>query len=893
MVAAACFASAPFSSSPVPFPLSPQRRFDKGDGEETGMETHRPEMAAGGSVPAAVAMAQPAAAVAAAGAARAAPSTPAGLSSLHPGDARHLISEIRRSSGRCGGNEGELRLPKAQFSSPLARKGQEAYKNGTTGQDSEGPKAERWASAGSRAQNGQSDQEVEDALDAEPALSKVKRKLYPAERLVPSPSSPAGSVVLPPSLHKDQTAGGAHGTEPQGGIPELPRPSGSRAPADKNQSLSAGNHQTEPAKRGPKRASRSGKRARKPEHQTDQDGNDTERSRGGPVATASSNSREQNGTRARKRSRKNIQDKPDGDRRNKARGQPGPALAGPSNVAAGHCDDQLTIDEAGVCGSSRAATEQPDRQTDDSAATEFTQNLIEALFPTVPVVFDVGAIRGRVWSPLNGKGEFDPHWTTYPLDPSLPLVPGEGSCSPADLDQPDSALPSTIHAWALQEAREGTLFASTVARVRATAAAVESGAFDAVVDDPPPVPPDLLARLVSRPFRFPRTGTNPFLGAAIAAAAPHAKDDDDVNGNDDGSDGGNDDDDLLVQPSWPPAPPAEGVEVPPALPHTICDAIQFDRGGGDDKTVAASNQYKQSIAASRAEAPWDPPSWKGKGVDRDMGSAARVARQNGLGSGEDAHENDDEAPTCDTDGTLQSITEAMRLACTGPAVLPSARYYQSCRVTDSQMNTERNNNGQATASFAGGLSYTPIDHLGVINNIPNLNSISEEINEPREGDQPNNARDDTAPAAGTGHNRDLGMEVVDNPRGLTFSNRHNDKDEDDKYGDELDAELAPPKRPATDVSTSVVAQYLTEMTPAANPAANSAIASSSTSSSQPSSAAGLVPPLVAAPEQIFDLDGLGDDNAVGQALGLTRAEMDAILSGGPASRPISFDQGIN
>ncbi|KAL2166618.1 hypothetical protein VTG60DRAFT_2437 [Thermothelomyces hinnuleus] len=164
-----------------------------------------------------------------------------------------------------------------------------------------------------------------------------------------------------------------------------------------------------------------------------------------------------------------------------------------------------------------------------------------------------------------------------------------------------------------------------------------------------------------------------------------------------------------------------------------------------------------------------------------------------------------------------------------------------------------------------------------------LNSISEEVNEPQEGNQTNNERDDTAPAAGTGHNRDLGMEVVDNPRGLTLTNRHTDKDEDDKYGDELDAELAPAQRPATDVSTAVVVQYLTEMTPAANPAANSAIAASS-SSSQPSSAGGPVPPPVAAPEQIFDLDGLGDDNAVGQALGLTRAEMDAILSGGPVAR---------
>ncbi|KAL2149062.1 hypothetical protein VTH82DRAFT_1748 [Thermothelomyces myriococcoides] len=161
-----------------------------------------------------------------------------------------------------------------------------------------------------------------------------------------------------------------------------------------------------------------------------------------------------------------------------------------------------------------------------------------------------------------------------------PTVPGEGFCRPEDLNRPESApAPTVIYAWALQEAQEGTLFATTVAATTA----LSSGEFDPAVDNPPPVPAHVLAGLESPPFRFPQAGVNPFVGATAAAAAASSRLGDDMN-DEDSHNGGDENDnyDMLVPPPCPPELPAEGVEVPPALPHTICDSIRFDCDGGDD-----------------------------------------------------------------------------------------------------------------------------------------------------------------------------------------------------------------------------------------------------------------------------------------------------------------------
>ncbi|KAL2162558.1 hypothetical protein VTH06DRAFT_7472 [Thermothelomyces fergusii] len=271
--------------------------------------------------------------------------------------------------------------------------------------------------------------------------------------------------------------------------------------------------------------------ASRSEYQTYHDGNDIEGTQGSLAATAASDS---------------PADQP-----------------GSSRVAAGKYDDPFTMGEAGPFGALRAAMEPSDPQADGSAAADIARPPpIETIFTTVPVVFDdPGAITGRVWMPLNGNGEIDPHWTTFPLDPSLPLVPGEGCCAPSALDRPDGALPLPVHAWALHEARQGTLFATTVARVRE---AVEAGALDAL----PPRNAD------ADPGSGP---SNPAWVPPAAAAAAAGLDP------------------FSPAPVEPLAPPTGGVEVPPALPRTICDSGWFGIGGGGDDEAVPSTGAQLSI----------------------------------------------------------------------------------------------------------------------------------------------------------------------------------------------------------------------------------------------------------------------------------------------------------
>lgn len=352
-------------------------------------------------------------------------------------------------------------------------------------------------------------------------------------------------LAVPPPSCQYQIASGAHETEQRRSIPVPMRPFRSHALAG-SQTLT-GNDQTESAREGQKRVSRSRKRARGSEDQTDQDGNDiTGHSRIGPAVAAASNSSEyeQDSTRARKRVPQTIQDKSDGKHDNKARGQLAPT--GPVNNAMGHSDNHNhpAIDE-----------------TSDSAIAEH------------------------------------------------PTVPGEGFCRPEDLNRPESApAPTVIYAWALQEAQEGTLFATTVAATTA----LSSGEFDPAVDNPPPVPAHVLAGLESPPFRFPQAGVNPFVGATAAAAAASSRLGDDMN-DEDSHNGGDENDnyDMLVPPPCLPELPAEGVEVPPALPHTICDSIRFDcDGGDDDKAVVILNHNKQSRCTLQTEEHWVHLSWK-------------------------------------------------------------------------------------------------------------------------------------------------------------------------------------------------------------------------------------------------------------------------------------------
>ncbi|EAQ84382.1 predicted protein [Chaetomium globosum CBS 148.51] len=103
-----------------------------------------------------------------------------------------------------------------------------------------------------------------------------------------------------------------------------------------------------------------------------------------------------------------------------------------------------------------------------------------------------------------------------PLDP-IP-TPGTGPCDPCDLRfEPDSTLPEVVHEDIQALARDGTLFARTLESVHWAHTALDSCGYD--FDSDPlraPIPRAVRAALAGyRPFVFPRTGANPFMGADV------------------------------------------------------------------------------------------------------------------------------------------------------------------------------------------------------------------------------------------------------------------------------------------------------------------------------------------------------------------------------------------
>ncbi|KAK3291472.1 uncharacterized protein B0H64DRAFT_330399 [Chaetomium fimeti] len=206
----------------------------------------------------------------AAAAASAAPSTPSVLPGLHPGDARHEISAIRRSSGHSSGNQASLlRLfPSVSLwvlrgplvvttfdleacTSPLAGKGGRAADNRgdstpdrIVGKNTRGQGGARAGGLGSGCvgQGDNADNEEEDKDDSpagEPVFPGVRRLLYRATD--PLFSSPAGPYRLPAptpqhqiSGAQDETAGLSRGplpTHPPGSHLPAPQPSAPSAPS--------------------------------------------------------------------------------------------------------------------------------------------------------------------------------------------------------------------------------------------------------------------------------------------------------------------------------------------------------------------------------------------------------------------------------------------------------------------------------------------------------------------------------------------------------------------------------------------------------------------------------------------------------------------------------------
>ncbi|KAK4098366.1 hypothetical protein N658DRAFT_526277 [Parathielavia hyrcaniae] len=156
----------------------------------------------------------------------------------------------------------------------------------------------------------------------------------------------------------------------------------------------------------------------------------------------------------------------------------------------------------------------------------------QPLFKQTMLCFDDNLRPGRIWTPVNLRGDPDPHWREVPHNPAHPPVPGEGTCHPAALTHPDTSLPSLIHTHHARLAAQGSLFETTISNRNWAASLInscrgsESDADDANAA-PATAASDLKLRMPRRSLRqrqrpgyfvFPATRTDPFVGARLPAS---------------------------------------------------------------------------------------------------------------------------------------------------------------------------------------------------------------------------------------------------------------------------------------------------------------------------------------------------------------------------------------
>jgi hypothetical protein len=106
--------------------------------------------------------------------------------------------------------------------------------------------------------------------------------------------------------------------------------------------------------------------------------------------------------------------------------------AGQSSAAAGNLTEEPRAQEPGniTANALNEAPELPEKHPADqlgaaSVAPAFHAGppfgSIEARFPNVPLCFDAGAETGRLWYPLNSRGDWEPHWEAWPMNLNHPV----------------------------------------------------------------------------------------------------------------------------------------------------------------------------------------------------------------------------------------------------------------------------------------------------------------------------------------------------------------------------------------------------------------------------------------------------------------------------------------
>ncbi|KAK4040170.1 hypothetical protein C8A01DRAFT_35858 [Parachaetomium inaequale] len=508
-------------------------------------------------------------------AAPAAPSIPAALPTFRPGDARHTISTVQRSSDRSSGSQGGLRVPDTSLASPLAGKsgrGPENDGGGTTGQTtgrSSGARGTETVAGGVRGPvDGEGDQgDNDDDPDSEPEFPKAQWVLYRASDLMPS--SPPGSRPVPADEH--QTAGGAHGTELEGHAPEPPRLSGPPGPEPKqttarppikiavkgyhNGTKASIAHPAPDANNLPETAEDKEKTTAASQRAASQAPpklGDNSSAAGGELKDEEEADKEPSPTPEKPSKKPRLDkggaaslDKPSGTsgRRdnNTPLDKPNGASTNSSNQASKLAGKQLCARKCGATatGLSGSASESQNEEPRAAEPGSTTANVSNEA-PEHPQEHATGQPGAASVAPAFHAGP--PFGSIEALFPKL--IPGEGTCHPSDLTDPDSALPDMIHEYNLSQAQDGTLFSSTIETFNwvTTASTNNVDVAPQILENPPPQVP-------ARPFRFPRSGMNPFVGARLPAAWGRIRD--------------------LVNASDEPNPLVEGIDVPPALPRTI------------------------------------------------------------------------------------------------------------------------------------------------------------------------------------------------------------------------------------------------------------------------------------------------------------------------------------
>ncbi|KAK3897430.1 hypothetical protein C8A05DRAFT_39021 [Staphylotrichum tortipilum] len=214
-----------------------------------------------------------------------------------------------------------------------------------------------------------------------------------------------------------------------------------------------------------------------------------------------------------------------------------------------------------------------------------------ALFPTLPVCFDEGAMTGRLYCPVNTLGEPDPHWKVFPPNPDYPGIPGHGTINPLLLHRfPDTALPFQLHTHHLAHAHHGTLFADTVATLNASTALVDACEFDDA-----PIPQDVLDRLLARPPRvLKKKGVDPFMGFRGRGGRLARREMDE----------------MLGVSGLEGRELGDGVVVPAVMPRTIWRGTRFERGKEKSLRIPRGWWEGEGVSGEVGEAIWD---WEGQG----------------------------------------------------------------------------------------------------------------------------------------------------------------------------------------------------------------------------------------------------------------------------------------